>query len=126
MAGTIESTTRGRMAELIQVIAQNGPLPINTTATIETDAPTIITLAGSLWSPQGQNQIGIRLKIDGNPVQAASVFANPAATHLALVPMIFQYTFPWTQNQQHEFLLDYLTSGTTSDENDWFLVTVQV
>jgi hypothetical protein len=113
------------MAELIQVIAQNGPLPIKTTATIETDAPTIITLAGSLWTPNGSQQIGIRLMIDGTPVQSASVFANSASMHLALVPMIFQYTFPWTQNQQHEFWLDYLTGGTTSDEWDWFLVTVQ-
>ena len=113
------------MAQLIQVIAQQGPLPITTTATIETDGPTIVTLAGSLWTPGGSQQIGMRLAIDGNPVQAAWVFANPSATHLAVVPMVFSYTFPWTQDQEHEFFLDYLTGGTTSDENDFFLVTVQ-
>jgi hypothetical protein len=36
------------MADLVQVISQAGPLPITATVPIETDAPTVVTLAGSV------------------------------------------------------------------------------
>ncbi|TML59981.1 MAG: hypothetical protein E6G22_11965 [Actinobacteria bacterium] len=113
------------MAQLLQVIAQKGPLPIKTAVKIETDAPTVVTLAGSVWSPNQDQQIGIVLSIDGNPVQDTWIFANPSATHLAVVPVTFPYTFTWTQDQEHVFELDYLTKSTTSDFNDLFVVTVQ-
>jgi hypothetical protein len=42
--------------------------------------------------------------------------------HLAVVPMVFSYTF---SIGQHTFELDYLTGDETSDGNDYYVVTVQ-
>ena len=46
-------------------------------------------------------------------------------THLAVVPVTFSYTFPYTETQEHVFELDNLPGTTTSDSNDFFVVTVQ-
>ena len=79
------------MADLIQVIAQPGPLPIKQAVQIESDEPAIVTLAGSVWSPRENQMIGISLAIDGSQVQTTQIFANPPATHLAVVPVAFSY-----------------------------------
>jgi hypothetical protein len=114
------------MAQLVTVIEQTGPLPSKAIATIESDGPTIVTIAGSVWSPKPDQMIGVELSIDGAPAQNARIFSNPASTHLAVVPVSFSYTFPWTENQQHTFELDYLPgTDTTSDGNDRFIVTVE-
>ena len=110
------------MADLIQVIAQPGPLPIKQAVQIESDEPAIVTLAGSVWSPSENQMIGISLAIDGSQVQTTQIFANPPATHLAVVPVAFSYTFTI---DEHVFELDYLTGNETSDSNDLFVVTVQ-
>lgn len=112
------------MAQLVQVIEQQGPLPIKVAAKIESDGTSIVTVAGSVWSPKAAQMIGIGLSIDGALVQKAIIFANQASMHLAVVPVTFAYTFPWTSDQQHVFELDNLT-GTTSDYNDYFVVTVE-
>jgi hypothetical protein len=112
------------MAELVQVIEQQGPLPIKVAAKIESNGETIVTVAGSCWSPNPAKMIGIGLSIDGSLMQKAIIFANQASMHLAVVPATFAYTFPWTQDQQHVFELDNLT-GTTTDLNDYFIVTVE-
>jgi hypothetical protein len=113
------------MAQLVTVIDQPGPIPISATAKIETDGPTIVTLAGSVWAPNPDQMIGIALSIDGTMTQGARIFANSSAMHLAVVPVTFSYTFPWTETQEHVFELDYLSEATTSDGNDFFVVTVE-
>jgi hypothetical protein len=45
--------------------------------------------------------------------------------HLTVVPVTFSYTFPYTSDQTHEFGLDTLTGTTMTDQNDFFVVTVQ-
>jgi hypothetical protein len=113
------------MADLVQVIEQQGPLPIKVSAKIESTGTSIVTVAGSCWLPNPPAaMIGIGLSIDGNLMQKAIIFANQASMHLAVVPVTFAYAFPWTQDQQHVFELDNLT-GTTSDLNDFFVVTVE-
>jgi hypothetical protein len=113
------------MAQLVSVISQAGPLPIKATATIESDAPTVVTLAGSVWSADEDYLVGVILSIDGNQVADAPIFANSGSMHLAVVPATFTYTFPWTENQEHVFELDKLTGETMADANDYFNVTVQ-
>lgn len=110
------------MADLVQVIAQSGPLPIKATAQIESDEPAIVTLAGSVWSLTDNYMVGLSLGIDGAQAVTAQIFANPTATHLAVVPAIIPYTF---EIGEHEFELYPLTDETTSDANDYFVVTVQ-
>ena len=114
------------MAEVVPVFAQRGPLPITTQVKIETDAPTVVTLAGSCWSPQPAQMIGITLSIDGSPAATAWVFANQASMHLPVVPITFPYTFTWTEDQEHVFEITNVGgSVTTSDANDIFNVTVE-
>jgi hypothetical protein len=91
---------------------------------IESTGTSIVTVAGSCWSPNPAKMIGIGLSIDGNLMQKAIIFANAASMHLAVVPVTFAYAFPWTQDQQHVFELDNLT-GTNTDLNDFFVVTVE-
>jgi hypothetical protein len=48
-----------------------------------------------------------------------------AVSPIAVVPVTFSYTFPFTETQEHVFELDTLPGTTTSDSNDFFVVTVQ-
>ena len=110
------------MAELQQIIAQKGPLPIKTTATIETDVQTVLTLAGSVWTTTQDCMIGIALTVDGEPAVTAQIYSNGPDTHRAVVPVTAPYTFTIGE---HVFSLGPLTPQTTSDFNDYFSVTVQ-
>jgi hypothetical protein len=113
------------VAEVQRVIAQQGPLPIQVAAQIETDAPTAVTLVGSVWTPNANSMIGVGLWIDDNLVAQAQIFSNQSNEHRAVVPVTVPYTFPWTENQEHIFQLAATTTQTTSDSNDFFYVTVQ-
>ena len=55
-------------------------------------------------------------------VATATIFANPASTHLSVVPIEFPYTF---EIGPHDFTLNPLNNATTSDKNDFYCVTVQ-
>jgi len=110
------------VADLQQIFAANGPLPLKTSVDIQSNMPAVVTLAGSVWSNAAQQPIGIALLIDGSVVGMATIFANPAATHLSVVPLEFAYTF---EIGPHEFVLNPLNNATTSDKNDFYCVTVQ-
>jgi hypothetical protein len=114
------------MAQIQQVIAQAGPLPINATATISTDGPTMVTIAGSVWTTQTNSMIGVQLAIDGQVVAKAQIYSNGPDTHRAVVPVTISYTFPMGPRgpEPHEFTLFALTEQTTSDFNDFFSVSV--
>lgn len=110
------------MADLTQIFAQNGPLPLKTTADIQSNMPAVVTLAGSVWSNAAQQLIGIALLIDGEVAASATIFANPGSQHMAVVPVEFAYTF---EIGTHEFVLNPWNNATTSDKNDFYCVTVQ-
>ncbi len=111
------------MAELQQVIAQSGPLPIKQVVTIETDAPVVVTLSGSVWTPDADSMIGVLLTVDRGEFElGARIFSNEPNEHRAVVPVIGQYTF---EIGEHAFTLTPMTAETTSDANDFFCVTVQ-
>ncbi len=110
------------MAELQQIVAQKGPLPIKTTATIETDSQTVLTLAGSVWTTTQNALIGLELIIDDEPPIEALIYSNGPNTHRTVVPVTVPYTFTVGE---HTFMLSPLTPLTTSDFNDYFSVTVQ-
>jgi hypothetical protein len=113
------------MADLQTIISENGPLPIEVTAAIETDAPTVVTLAGSVWSVDTSFMVGVQLAIDGTHVASAPIYANSAEMHMAVVPATVAYTFADSPNQEHAFALYALSGETQTDANDFFLVTVQ-
>ena len=110
------------MADLQQIFAQQGPLPLKTSVQIQSNMPAVVTLAGSVWSNAANQQIGIALLIDGEVAASGTIFANPASQHLSVVPVEFAYTF---EIGQHEFVLNPWNNATTSDKNDFYCVTVQ-
>ena len=110
------------MADLTQIFAQNGPLPLKTSVNIQSNMPAVVTLAGSVWSKTANQQIGIALLIDGNVAASATIFANPASQHMAVVPIEFAYTF---EIGPHDFALNPWNNATVSDKNDFYCVTVQ-
>ena len=110
------------MADVTQIFSQTGPLPLKTSVQIQSNAPCVVTVAGSVWANASQQMIGIALLIDGEVVGIASVFANPASQHMSVVPIEFPYTF---EIGPHDFTLNPLNNATTSDKNDNYCVTVQ-
>jgi hypothetical protein len=110
------------VADLTQIFAANGPLPLKTSVDIQSNMPAVVTLAGSVWANAAQQQIGIALLIDGEVAASATIFANPSSQHMAVVPVEFAYTF---EIGQHDFVLNPWNNATTSDKNDFYCVTVQ-
>jgi hypothetical protein len=111
------------MADAQVIISQAGPLPITVTAEIESDGPSVLMLAGSVWSATADRMIGFTLFLDGQPTMiGASIFSNDPSQHRAVVPVTVPYTFTIGK---HEFTLEPLSSDTVTDANDSFCVTVQ-
>ena len=67
------------MADVTQIFAGPGPLPLKTSVNIQSNAPAVVTLSGSVWSNAAQQLIGIALLIDGSVAGAATIFANPSS-----------------------------------------------
>jgi hypothetical protein len=109
------------MADVQMIIATDGPLPVEMTTTIESDAEVALTLSGSVWSSTPDSEIGITLEIDGETVTGARIFSNGPSTHRAVVPITVPYTFTIGE---HTFRLLPATEQTTSDSNDYFYLTV--
>lgn len=110
------------MAELLQVIAQKGPLPIKNIATIEADDPVIVTVSGSVWTATEDTMIGFGLKIDQDAPVPLQIFSNAPNEHRVVVPVAFSHTFGIGD---HAFALVPMNSQTMSDANDFYCVTVQ-
>ena len=111
------------MADVNVIVGQAGPLPIKVSAEIDSDGPAVLTLAGSVWTPTEDRMIGVSLAIDGQPpAVSARIFSNGSSTHRAVVPITFPYTFTIGT---HPFVLEPMTADTTSDGNDFFVLTVQ-
>jgi hypothetical protein len=109
------------MADAIQVISQQGPLPITTTFQVENDGPTLILLACSAWTQTANVMIGVDLLIDGVEVASAGLYANATEQHMALVSAPMPYTFTIGE---HTFTLQAANPQTVSDLNDFFYVTL--
>src|SRR5207244_3769099 len=65
--GGAESSRLGgdTVADLQTIIAQAGPLPIKVAANVETDAPAVVMVAGSVWSVDQEDMVGFTLSIAG-------------------------------------------------------------
>jgi hypothetical protein len=109
------------MADAIQVIGQNGPLPITTTFQVENDDPTIILLSCSAWTQTADVMIEVDLLVDGQVVAKASLFCNPTAQHMALVSAPTAYSF---SIGEHTFTLQAGNANTVTDFNDFYYVTL--
>lgn len=104
----------------IQVIMnqQHGPLPISVAFNAPSDAPSYISVHGSVWSATANQPIGIGVQLDGQNVGTAQIFSNGASTHRAVVPTYIQVKL--TQGQHKLTLIQQTGTTTTSDSNDVF------
>ncbi len=113
------------MADAQVVINQNGPLPITASFQALSDGPALVMLSGSVWTQNADTLIGVDLSVDGGPaIGGANIFANNAATHMAVVPIVIPYIFSLGPPPTHEITLSAGTTGTVSDQNDFFQVTI--
>ena len=103
----------------VQVIMnqQQGPLPISVEFNAPSDAPSYISVHGSVWTQTANQNIGIGVELDGQAVGSAQIFSNGSSTHRAVVPT---YIVVKLTQGQHKLTLGPLTGATTSDSNDVF------
>jgi hypothetical protein len=103
----------------IQIIINNqsGPLPISATFNAPSDAPIVLEVTGSVWSEYAGLMVGIGIDLDGNQIGTAQIFANPATTHMAVVPAYI--TIQLSQGQ-HTINLFRISGETESDSNDLY------
>lgn len=109
------------MATAQTVINQKGPLPITAAFEALSDAQALIMLSGSVWSNTSNESIGIQIAVDGTVIGTASIFANPATTHMSVVPIVIPYTFGFSG---HKVTLSAATGNTVGDQNDYYMVTI--
>jgi hypothetical protein len=109
------------MADAIQVISSEGPLPITVTFQVENDGPTLILLSCSAWTQTANVMVEVDLLIDGAEVSWAELFCNTPNQHMALVSVPMPHTF---SIGEHTFTLQAANAETVSDFNDTFYVTL--
>ena len=105
-----------------EVIDTNGALPKEGTYNKRRGGTLIISAAGSGWSSNNDQLIGMNVYVDNNKVGTAQVWTNEAASHKAFVPV-----FAVVNNVSkgpHTIKLEPL-GGTKTDQNDFFRVTVE-
>ena len=105
------------------IVSQKGPLPISVKFPAPSDGPSVLVVAGSVWTT-GSNtntMIGIQVSLDGQPLGSAQIFANPVNTHMSVVPAFFPVKL---SQGNHTLQLSGSTSATTSDVNDFFTVVL--
>jgi hypothetical protein len=103
------------------IVSQKGPLPIKVSFQAPSDAPSALSVVGSVWTQAANNMIGIQVTLDGQPLGAAQIFANPASTHMTVVPAVFPVKL---SQGSHTLQLSLANAATTSDYNDFYTVVL--
>src|SRR5207237_4335042 len=103
------------------VINANGPLPVSNEFMAESDAQMVLFVAGSAWTQEAGNWIGIDVQVDGQSIGMASVYTNEATLHRALIPILL----PVTVSAGSHSITFYLLNGfTLADDYDFLNVTL--
>ena len=98
-----------------------GPLPLSVKFQVPSDAPACFILAGSVWSQQVNQMIGVQLQLDGKVIGSAVIWSNGVATHRAVVPGYIPVTLTYGA---HAVEIIALNSAAISDCNDVFDVAL--
>ncbi len=119
------------MAQPQVIINQAGGLPIQTSVVAPGVGPAMLVVAGSVWSPNANQMIGIDVIFDGQSIGHAVIFSNGASTHRAVVPMHIpieldkQWEGDPPQPPNYTVELAPLNGETASDSNDWYQVLLR-
>jgi hypothetical protein len=106
-----------------EVIDAHGPLPLTGTYNKRAGGTLLISAAGSGWSSNKDQLIGMNVYVDNNKVGTAQVWTNEAVSHKAFVPV-----FAVVNNVSkgtHTIKLEPLSPATKTDQNDFFRVSVE-
>jgi hypothetical protein len=119
---TVKGHAISGVTKVTQVfVNQKGPLPLGK-AFQSSGGSFLIFVSGSLWAATSNIMLSIGIFLDGQQIQTCSEFANPAGTHLAMVPVFF--TVPKQPAGNHVLELRVVSGGTNSDSNDIYNATV--
>ena len=105
-----------------EVIVDHGPLPLDGTYYKHGGGTLLISAAGSGWSSDKDQLIGMNVYVDNRKVGTAQVWTNEAASHKAFVPVFAVVNN--VSKGKHTIKLEPL-GGTKTDQNDFFRVTVE-
>jgi len=103
------------------VINSAGPLTLSASFTSQ-GTTLVIHASGSGYTTTAGSSIGMNVQIDGTTIDTCKIDANAASTHMAFVPKTIVKT--GLPAGAHTLKLVAL-SGTTTDSNDNFNVTIE-
>jgi len=102
---------------------RRGPLPVDLAFQLPAADMVVLAVSGTVWTRTPNRSIGIDVFVDSELVGTAPLFANPAATHMA-VPAIFLPV--QLAAGAHVVSLVPANPDTESDGNDVYHVTLIV
>ena len=103
-----------------QLISQKGPLPITASFTAKAEDLVGFYVAGSAWTKNPNQSIGVQVLLDGQSLGFIWVYANEAQSHKTLMAKLLPVD---VEHGQHEVKL-VAWEGTVSDSNDYFIVQI--
>jgi hypothetical protein len=110
------------------VLQASGPLPLKGSFTLrDSPYPAALVVYGSAFAQKENVALGCAISVNGAIVgQPASIFANHAETHLALVPgaVAIQSDVASGGGVDYTVELTALNADTVTDYNDAFLVVL--
>lgn len=100
---------------------QAGPLPITMKIDWPSNAPVVVAVSGSAWTPSPNTMLQVKVSIHSTWVGSLQHFANPAGTHLAFPDGLFVVDGDFGETS---ITLTAGNGATVTDPNDLFTVAV--
>jgi hypothetical protein len=106
--------------QVLQIINQVGPLPINATFKTPVDGPAVFVVTGSLWSQAANALLQMAVTLDGQQIGRAQIWSNGVSTHRAMPALFIGASLTYGEHTLT------LTPGKNviSDLNDTFNVSL--
>lgn len=99
-----------------------GPLPVSANFDSPTDGGVVFVLTATARTESAAILTGVTLSIDGTNVGTAMCWANQNDNHIAMRPTFIPYN--GLTIGQHSIEITNAYSGTITDVNDYFQVTM--
>ncbi len=94
-----------------QLINQQGPLPLQSTFTAASTAPTLLTVTGSMWTESGNYMLQMNVSLNGTQIGSVQTWSNGSNT-VRVLPTLF-IGLPSLGSGPHTLVL------TPQVEQDW-------
>ena len=100
----------------------SGALPQSVKFQSPLEGPATFVLSATAWTQSAATLIGVSLSLDGNVIGTAQCFANFNANHQAMMTTFIPVEY--LSYDTHLIELTNANSGTVTDVNDYFQVTL--